>query len=115
MEEAVFLFEGGNGKCTNQLQELLAKALNKSAEETIKQIERPKQLQHGDYAFPCFTLAKEKRQSPQSIATELATELSHEEFSAITAVGGYVNFTLDKKLAGDVLKDILQRRRLMEI
>ncbi|PAE08189.1 arginine--tRNA ligase [Terribacillus saccharophilus] len=91
--------------------ELLAKALNKPAEETIKQIERPKQLQHGDYAFPCFALAKEKRQSPQSIAAELAAELSHEEFSAITAVGGYVNFTLDKKLAGSsVLKDIHQQR-----
>lgn len=91
--------------------DLLAKALNKPAEETIKQIERPKQLQHGDYAFPCFALAKEKRQSPQSIAAELAAELSHEEFSAITAVGGYVNFTLDKKLAGSsVLKDIHQQR-----
>jgi arginyl-tRNA synthetase len=85
--------------------------LNKPSEETIKQIERPKQLQHGDYAFPCFALAKEKRQSPQSIAAELAAELSHEEFSAITAVGGYVNFTLDKKLAGSsVLKDIHQQR-----
>ncbi|MFJ6412895.1 arginine--tRNA ligase [Terribacillus saccharophilus] len=91
--------------------DLLAKALNKPAEETIKQIERPKQLQHGDYGFPCFALAKEKRQSPQSIAAELAAELSHEEFSAITAVGGYVNFTLDKKLAGSsVLKDIHQQR-----
>ncbi|VVM34792.1 arginine--tRNA ligase [Terribacillus sp. AE2B 122] len=91
--------------------ELLAKALNKPSEETIKQIERPKQLQHGDYAFPCFALAKEKRQSPQSIAAELAAELTHEEFSAITAVGGYVNFTLDKKLAGSsVLKEIHQQR-----
>lgn len=91
--------------------ELLAKALNKSADETIKQIERPKQLQHGDYAFPCFALAKEKRQSPQSIAAELAADLSHADFSAITAVGGYVNFTLDKEIAGSsVLKDIhLQR------
>ncbi|PAF36648.1 arginine--tRNA ligase [Terribacillus saccharophilus] len=91
--------------------ELLAKALNKPAEETMKQIERPKQLHHGDYAFPCFALAKEKRQSPQSIAAELAAELSLEEFSAITAVGGYVNFTLNKKLAGSsVVKDIHQQR-----
>jgi arginyl-tRNA synthetase len=91
--------------------ELLAKALNKSAEEMIIQIERPKLLQHGDYAFPSFALAKEKRQSPQTIAAELAAELSHEAFSAIMAVGGYVNFTLDKKLAGSrVLKDIHQQR-----
>ncbi|WP_411215315.1 arginine--tRNA ligase [Terribacillus saccharophilus] len=91
--------------------ELVAKALNKSAEETMKQIERPKQLQHGDYAFPCFALAKEKRQSPQTIAAELAGDLSHEAFSAITAVGGYVNFTLHKKLAGtSVLADIHQQR-----
>ncbi|WP_366248750.1 arginine--tRNA ligase [Terribacillus aidingensis] len=91
--------------------ELVAKALNKPAEEMTHQIERPKQLQHGDYAFPCFSLAKEKRQSPQNIAVELATGLTHEVFSSITAVGGYVNFTLHKKLAGSsVLKDILQQR-----
>ena len=91
--------------------ELLAKSLNKSAEEIEEQMERPKQLQHGDYAFPCFALAKEKRQAPQIIAAELANDLSHDVFSAITAMGGYVNFTLDKQFAGScVLSSIHQQR-----
>ncbi|MFP7171881.1 arginine--tRNA ligase [Terribacillus halophilus] len=90
---------------------LLAKSLHQSADEIEKQMERPKKLQHGDYAFPCFALAKEKRQAPHIIAAGLAKDLSHDVFSAITAMGGYVNFTLDKKLAASrVLRDIHQQR-----
>jgi arginyl-tRNA synthetase len=90
---------------------LVAEALNQSAEETAKLIERPKQLQHGDYAFPCFALAKEKRQSPQHIASELAANLSNSAFSAIQAMGGYVNFTLHKEHAGSQVLQTIQQQQ----
>ncbi|WP_077305218.1 arginine--tRNA ligase [Terribacillus halophilus] len=91
--------------------ELVAEALHKSTEETAKLIERPKQLQHGDYAFPCFALAKEKRKSPQHIASELAANLSNPAFSVIEAMGGYVNFTLNKEhAASQVLQTIQQQQ-----
>jgi arginyl-tRNA synthetase len=90
---------------------LIAEALNKSTAETSKLIERPKQLQHGDYAFPCFALAKEKRQSPQRIASELAANLSHPAFSAIQAMGGYVNFTLHKEHAGSQVLQTIQKQQ----
>ncbi|MFP7495008.1 arginine--tRNA ligase [Terribacillus saccharophilus] len=95
----------------SMIAEVIAKALDRSSAEVEEQIERPKQLQHGDYAFPCFALAKEKRKAPHIIASELAAGLSHDLFSSITSIGGYVNFTLDKSFAGyQVLHDILQQR-----
>ncbi|MBP7841099.1 hypothetical protein KA037_00250 [Patescibacteria group bacterium] len=34
-------------------------------------IERPAESSHGDFAFPCFTLAKTLKKSPMVLATEL--------------------------------------------
>lgn len=37
----------------------------------IALIERPAESSHGDFAFPCFTLAKTLKKSPMVLATEL--------------------------------------------
>ncbi len=50
----------------------------------------------GDYAFPCFALAKEHGQSPQASAKALVANLKPIESVAwVKPVGGYVNFGLD--------------------
>jgi arginyl-tRNA synthetase len=63
----------------------------------------------GDYALPCFPLAKEWRQAPQQIAAKLAAELEvPEAIATVSATGPYVNFTLDDAvLSRDVLQEIL--------
>ena len=43
--------------------------------EVVKLIEKPKYAEQGDLAFPCFSLAKMLRKSPQSIAVELAGKI----------------------------------------
>lgn len=47
----------------------------------------------GDLAFPCFTLAKQLRKSPEAIANELASKIQPRGLiEKVASSGGYVNF-----------------------
>lgn len=71
-------------------------------------IERPKNAKMGDYAFPCFVLAKTLHKNPAEIAKEIAEKLSSDDFASIQAVGPYVNFSINhEKLVSSTLKDVL--------
>ncbi len=71
-------------------------------------IEIPQDSSRGDYAFPCFSLAKNWKKNPVEIAKEISSKLKKTAgFEKIVAVGPYVNFFIDKKkLAIEVLKKI---------
>ncbi|WP_179395148.1 arginine--tRNA ligase [Lacticaseibacillus absianus] len=72
-------------------------------------IETPKSSDLGDYAFPTFALAKLYHKAPKMIAADLATAIDAKPFEAVRAVGGYVNFFLDKvSFAHSVLTTIAQ-------
>ena len=43
-------------------------------------IEIPKDANMGDYAFPCFSLAKSLRKAPQMIATEIKEKIDINEY-----------------------------------
>ncbi|MFH1590850.1 MAG: arginine--tRNA ligase [archaeon] len=59
-------------------------------------LETPPDSSLGDYAFPCFPLAKERKMAPPKIAEDLAGELSGiEGVAEIKATGPYVNFFLE--------------------
>ncbi|MEM9445009.1 MAG: arginine--tRNA ligase [Verrucomicrobiota bacterium] len=58
----------------------------------IEWIEKPAQESHGDYAFPCFRLAKTLRENPANIAKKVAAKIEGFE---VEAVGGYINFKVD--------------------
>ena len=66
-------------------------------------IEKPKNPDHGDLAFPCFTLAKLKRKSPNVIAQELSEKIQSATFERVEVVGGYINIFLNKKLVSESL------------
>ena len=72
-------------------------------------IEVPKDPKLGDYAFPCFALAKTLKKAPAAIATELAGVSYHWTYiGALRAIGPYLNFTVDKtRFARYVLENIL--------
>ncbi len=85
----------------------LIKELKKYSKEVNLEIPRVKKF--GDYAFPCFGLAKKKGKNPTFIAKELGKKL--EKKFKINIVGPYINFFEDKsKLAKDIIKDILQKK-----
>ncbi len=79
-----------------------------SAEEIFGMLEYPPDKTMGDIALPCFRLSKSLRRSPVQIAEMLAAAIKCEEFSAITAVNGYLNFKIDgtafsRRVASEVL------------
>ena len=45
----------------------IAQVINVDQNEIKKSIEKPKGTENGDYAFPCFRLAKTLRKAPQAI------------------------------------------------
>ncbi len=62
----------------------------------------------GDYAFPCFRLAKEMRMSPVMIAQKLASEIVCDDVvTKVEAVNGYLNFFVNRNaLVTEVLNQI---------
>ncbi len=87
---------------------LLAKATMLKKEELEKLIEQPIQSELGDYAFPCFTLAKQMKKSPQKIAEEISKKIKKtKEIKDIKANGPYLNFYInDDILIKLTLRDI---------
>ena len=77
----------------------LAQVTGIGAEELDTWLETPPNPEMGDYAFPCFKLAKSLRKAPPVIAAELAGALKLPDGVAkAEAAGGYVNFYLDKSI-----------------
>lgn len=79
---------------------LLVAHLEGFDEESLAQmIELPPNTEMGDYAFPCFKLAKTMRKAPNAIAAELAERLAPSaRISRIVALGGYVNFFVNRSV-----------------
>lgn len=72
-------------------------------------IEMPPDKNMGDFAFPCFKLAKELKKSPQLIAEDLKLKISHEVIDKVETVGAYLNFFINKSsFSRDVLNSILK-------
>lgn len=75
-------------------------------------IEVPPNTDMGDYAFPCFKLAKALRKSPQDIANDIKDKIEcGNEITEIKIVGGYLNFYINKlSLIENVLKEIDEKK-----
>ncbi|MBN2897624.1 MAG: arginine--tRNA ligase, partial [Clostridia bacterium] len=96
-----------------EVAELLADVIDDlTAEELYQMIEYPKYTSMGDFAFPCFRLAKVFRKAPNVIADELVEKLGQaDHFENIEAVSGYVNFMVDKGVfAKAVLEEVLDKK-----
>lgn len=71
-------------------------------------IEIPPKPEMGDFAFPCFQLAKVLKKAPNIISKELKDKLHNKYFEKIENLGPYVNFFVDKKIFTEyVLEEIL--------
>ena len=93
-------------------KQIIAKQISKTIDINEKElesyIETPKDNKNGDYAFPCFRLAKELRKAPPAIANEIKEKIETvEEIEKIEVAGGYLNFFINKSiLAKEVLEEI---------
>ena len=95
----------------------LIKSAGLGDDDIYSLIEAPKDTELGDYAFPCFRLAKALGKPPAAIAAEAAAALSGNEmgvttgaslFCSVQANGPYLNFFLDRTEYGkDVVAEVL--------
>ena len=88
--------------------EKIAKAIEMKASEITSYIEIPPNTDMGDYAFPCFKLAKELKKAPPLIANEIKEKLELDEnIEKVEIIGGYLNFYINKlALTKNVLVEI---------
>ena len=76
------------------ISSLIEKEINVDVYDLIKEIDDSSK---GDYAFPCFALAKELHKAPNQIADELASTIKDESIEKIESVNGYLNFFINKE------------------
>lgn len=93
---------------TKQIAEKIAKAVEIDSNEIEKFIEIPPKNDMGDFAFPCFKLAKTLKKSPVIIASEIKEKINTDEYiEKIEEKSGYLNFYINnQKLVEEILKEI---------
>jgi arginyl-tRNA synthetase len=88
---------------TDHLARALCAALDyppERAAEVAATLTRPPNAALGDFAFPCFQLARQLRSAPPKIAAELAGRIPPDALIArATAAGPYVNLHLERSEA----------------
>ena len=97
----------------NIIAEAISKAVNLGREEIYGYIEVPKDTQNGDYAFPCFKLAKSLKKAPPLIAKDISEkiEIDKNKIVEISIVGGYLNFYINKDL---LTQEVLEQVEMQE-
>ncbi len=78
--------------------EIMDEALGLTLEDIESMIEIPSDEKMGDFAFPCFRLAKTMRKAPQMIAADIAERISGSEyFAKVEQVNAYVNIFINRE------------------
>lgn len=93
-------------KHTEEIAILISKNCDFNTENIVKLIEIPPDSTLGDYAFPCFSLAKQFKKNPAQIATELKEKIEKDIIKnkklkiikKIEVKGAYLNFFLNKTI-----------------
>lgn len=92
-----------------EIAKAIATSVNLDEKELVNYIEIPPNSDLGDFAFPCFKLAKELKKAPPMIATEIKEKITIDVnlIEKIEIQGGYLNFYINKQtLAKEVLTEV---------
>lgn len=92
-----------------EIAKKIADALSLNFDEILNYVEVPPNIDLGDYAFPCFKLAKTLKQTPFEIALKIKEKINinQEDIKKIDIIGGYINIYINKeKLVKEVFKEI---------
>ena len=90
---------------------VLKEQVDLSAKDLESLVEVPPDEKLGDYAFPCFVLARRLKNAPDKIAAEIAPKLRTTDLiGAVYPIGPYINFKVNRiKLAEFVLTEVLEK------
>lgn len=81
-------------------------------EESNIVVEIPKESSLGDYAVPCFSLAKKLHQNPVIIANSIKEKINSDYFDNIEVKNGYLNFFLKRKnVVSFIIDKILKEKQ----
>ena len=80
-------------------------------DEIMSMIETPADIKMGDYAFPCFKLAKLLRKAPPVIAKSIAEAIGGDPmFEKVESVNAYVNMFVSKEdFAREVVSEAVEK------
>ena len=87
----------------------ISKVTELPEDQIFKLIETPPQKELGDFAFPCFILAKSLHKAPAMISEELSANesLAHNGMFSVKNAGPYLNFYIDRSnYASDTISRI---------
>ncbi len=91
----------------SQIIELITKAANLDSQTVAGLIEIPPKADMGDFAFPCFQLAKTLRKAPPIIAADIAEAIGEQDIiEKLEVKGAYLNFFLKKEV---FVKDMVEK------
>ena len=91
----------------------ISEVVNVDEIEIKKSIEKPKGSENGDYAFPCFRLAKDLHKAPPMIANDIKEniQIDEDKITKIEVAGGYLNFFINKEiLVKEVLNEMSENK-----
>ena len=89
---------------TRAIAEFVAGETGLPVEEAEKGIEIPRDPRWGDYAFPCFTLARVKREAPHLIAREISRKFQPGKLlSECTPESAYLNFRIRREAWAEII------------
>ena len=98
------------------LKEEIAKLISEqvadlSFDEIKNMIETPQDSKMGDYAFPCFRLAKVLRKAPPLIAKGIAEAIADNDiFEKVEQVNAYVNMFISKEeFVEEVIEEVMEQ------
>ena len=82
----------------NEIVNLIKENIDIEEELIYKNITLIKEKDKGDYTFPCFTLSKILKKSPNMISDELKENIKlNEKFEKVESLNGYLNFYINKE------------------
>ena len=89
-----------------EIAKIISNITNIRVDEIEGYLEIPPDDNMGDYAFPCFRLAKELKKAPPVIAMELKEQIdtNNEVIDSVNVVGGYLNIYINKSV---LIKDTI--------
>lgn len=87
-----------------EIASAIAQTLDIDKNDILEAVEIPPDKAMGDYAYPCFRLAKVLRKAPPLIAADLAEKIQLPSFvKEVKVVGAYLNFFTDKSVFAETI------------
>ena len=96
-----------------KIAESISEVTNISKNELVNYIEKPKDNKMGDFALPCFKLAKEMKKPPMQIANEIKEkiEVPTEYIKNIEVVNGFLNIFINNETLIKNLLDEMENKK----